>query len=253
MNQQYKKNFLSQVIARVDFSTPLPGVADSLPGDVAKLALAHFPISEPRKRVGGSIKFDPQGNTSTEKLATITLWQYHGKERTKSLLIAQDFMFVVYNRYENLGALKTDFLPILKALFKRFPEDMVVNRFGLRYINNIPRNESDPTQWNKYLDPAICALFEVKGNPGGKTQICRALNNIEWNNGQFNLKFRYGMHNPDYPAPLRSKDFILDFDAYSQGRQDESEITTNLDRFYVDIKNLFEASITEELRQEMRG
>ncbi len=61
------------------------------------------------------------------------------------------------------------------------------------------------------------------------------------------------MHNPDYPANIVKKIFILDYDAYCEGAQEKNEILKNLDKFHLKIQQLFEYCIQDELRKVMYG
>jgi uncharacterized protein (TIGR04255 family) len=63
----------------------------------------------------------------------------------------------------------------------------------------------------------------------------------------FNMRFQFGLHNPDYPAPIRQRMFVLDFDAYCQGMIEPSDIPTVLDKYHAEIQRLFERSITTKL------
>jgi len=65
------------------------------------------------------------------------------------------------------------------------------------------------------------------------------------------VRFQYGMHNPDYPSVIRRKQFILDYDAYREETQTGDELERNLMRFHSKIQELFEQSITDELRRIM--
>ncbi len=250
MAKKYKKNFLNKVIARVDFASPLPGVAEALPSEISEIALKHFPIDEPKKLQRGRIEFKEGGAVSAEKLGTQIEWRYHGKSREKSMCITPDFMWIVHNHYESFKSFKSDILPILNVLFSVYGKDkqIVIKRFGLRYINNIHLDESDPTEWSQYIKSDLLAIFDISDE---KDSICRSLQNLELNFGNMNLKFQFGMHNPDYPAPIRSKDFILDYDAYLQGLQDESIIIQNIELFHDKIKTFFESHIKQKLRKVM--
>ena len=157
-------------------------------------------------------------------------------------------MFIVYNKYESFGAFKNHFLEIVDALFKCYGHDVVVKRFGLRYINKVHFDKGELINWDKYLDRNLLQIFNVAED---KTKICRAFHNLELNYGDMNFRFQYGVHNADYPAPLRSKDFILDFDEYYQGLQNQDEISNNLIRFHDKIEKSFEKFITEDLREVM--
>jgi len=59
------------------------------------------------------------------------------------------------------------------------------------------------------------------------------------------------MHNPDYPARIRKKIFILDYDAYTTSLLTREEIRQSLPIFHDQIEQLFEKSITGRLREIM--
>jgi len=61
------------------------------------------------------------------------------------------------------------------------------------------------------------------------------------------------MHNPEYPAPIRRRIFVLDFDAFSQGLLEQNEIESRLGRFHSLIQQVFERSILDGLRQQLNA
>ena len=65
------------------------------------------------------------------------------------------------------------------------------------------------------------------------------------------MRFQYGMPNPDYPAPIKKKHFILDFDAYAEMLIDISELGDTLDTFHDRINSAFEQVIKDGLRKKM--
>ena len=80
----------------------------------------------------------------------------------------------------------------------------------------------------------------------------REFHNLEMNYGGMNLTFLYGMHNPDYPAPIRQKTFVLDFDAYAMKVQGKEGLLNSLESMHDRIESLFEKSITERFREIIR-
>jgi uncharacterized protein (TIGR04255 family) len=83
--------------------------------------------------------------------------------------------------------------------------------------------------------------------------LSRALSTLEFNFGDFNLRYQFGISNPDYPAVIKQKSFILDLDAYYRGIQDAEDIEGTLDKFHDCIQEFFESSITDKLRGIMNG
>ena len=84
-------------------------------------------------------------------------------------------------------------------------------------------------------------------------KISRVFQVLDLNYGDMNLHFQYGMINPDFPAVIRKKVFILDYDAFCSGLKTESEIRENIYRFNIEIGNLFERCIKDKLREIMDG
>ena len=66
----------------------------------------------------------------------------------------------------------------------------------------------------------------------------------------YNLRFNFGIHNPDYPAIIKQKVFILDIDVYHNGIQNKEDIISNSKVFHDKIQEFFEFSITEEFRSK---
>lgn len=250
MGNKYKKNFLTNVIVRVDFPNPLK--TDSLPPDITKVILKSFPISEPKKlfQMVGSFKVEPKKKFEVETGEETTEWNYYGVNREKRLIIQKDSLSISYMKsYRGYEDLKSEFLGIIDKLFEVFT-DIQVNRLGLRYINEINLDETDPFNWEKYLNSNLFSNFNITEN---KDTIARGLNNLVLNYGNMILNFHYGMHNPDFPAPIRKKIFVLDYDAYYTGLQDLKDIESNLFTFHEEIEKLFEENITDGLREVMYG
>jgi uncharacterized protein (TIGR04255 family) len=127
---------------------------------------------------------------------------------------------------------------------KDYPE-IQISRFGLRYINVIEIDEPDPTNWEKYISPDLLSIFRV---PNESDEILRAFHLLSTKKDDVSLLFQYGMHNPDFPAPIVKKTFILDFDASYQGSRNEAQIKLDIDLFHDQIEKYFENSITDDLR-----
>lgn len=246
----YKKNFLDKVIARIDFQ-PINSIKTTLDTNLSKTALELFPIAEPKKELMG-VKFQfslKSEDVKREELARKAEWHYYGINREKHLCIATDFMFIEYLKFDNFDNFINDFYGIMEVLFRAY-KDIQVNRTGLRYINNINLEDQNLTDWNNYLNNNLLSIFNV---PFDNTKISRAFNILELNYGDMNLRFQYGMINPDYPALIRKKLFILDYDAFSSGLKTGTEIRENINRFNTEIVNLFERCIKDSLREIMDG
>jgi len=238
----YKNNYLTNVIARIDFVNPVPGIQDEIPNSIIKEIIRIFPITEPKRKFLEQVTVLKE-DVKREK-TEFTEWHFFGKEREKVLTIIPNSVFVDYSVYKSYSTFKNEFLQVINKYFEYYP-DVIVNRLGLRYINNLVIDNGDPLDWNDYLNSKMLSLFSFYQK---SKLLSRVFHNIEYNFGDFNLRYQFGMHNPDYPATIRKKSYILDLDAYYHSEQSITEISNNLDKFHEIIQELFELSITNNLR-----
>lgn len=247
MRKRYKKPFLNKVIARVDFASPVETLLKKVPPRVNVFLLPAFPILEPRKAIAAKLMIGGEQLKEQQQESLQTHWFYHGKYKKKRAVIAPEYFLVEYDAYSSFEELKSHFLPILEELFKSI-EQLQVKRFGLRYIDRIAFDDSNVFEWSDYLHESLLAAFLI---PHEDKQIVRAFNNFTVSDEDMILQFQYGMHNPDFPAPIKKKLFILDFDAYTEGLLELDDIKAKLEKFHEAIGNLFEQVITDGLREKM--
>ena len=244
----YKKTFLKEVIARVDLLSPLPGVATALPPPLAEVAVKAFPIPEPHEAV--QLQIGPQGAVAPTE-ARFTEWHFHGKERTKKLTIGSKVVLVQHQVYETYELLRDEFLSIVARVAELF-QGTQHSRVGLRYVNAIDLDEPKPIDWSGYLNPSLLSLFSFPPETD-RPSLSRVFHNVELAFDAFSLRYRLGMHNPDYPAPIRQKVFVLDLDAYTQSAGDIGRLGPLLDQLHATIQSYFEKSVTDALRRLMHA
>lgn len=245
MGNKYDNPFLKEVITRLDFASPFSEVKEHVPQSITKKVLSNFPISEPKQYFARELQISPA--ETKEKKTEGTHWFYHGKEKEKTLCLSTNFLWISYKKYQTFEVLLNDFLIVTASLFES-DSDLQVNRFGLRYINDIQLTGNDVFDWNEYLSDSLLASFDI---PDEKEKICRVFNNLTLNYGDMIIAFHYGVFNPDFPALVRKKAFILDYDAYYQGPMGLDEIKLKLGNFHEKIEHLFESHVKYSLRQKM--
>jgi len=243
----YKRDFLKSVIARVDFVNPLEIINKQVPKDLADLILRNFPLLEPRKAFSQELKISPKGGVDDITKSEFQEWHFHGKNREKTLTLTHTSIIMNYRKFNTYRQMRNEFFDIIELFFKIF-SDVLGSRLGLRYINEISLSNGNPFEWEGYINSKLLGLFNVCED---NNSLSRIFHNLEYNYGDYNLKFQFGMHNPDYPANIVKKVFILDYDAYYQGVQVKEEILSNLDKFHTKIQQLFEYCIDEKLRKVM--
>lgn len=241
----YKNNFLTDVIVKIDFANPIKSLEDELPIEIRNKASEFFKIFEPHDVFGRNLHIT--GNAVTTEDRKQKNWIYYGKKREKQLIITSTAFSINYKTYETFEKLKIDFKGLLLAFFETFP-DMQISRFGLRCINNIEINEGKPTSWRTYLNNNLLSMFKLTDNK----YYNRAVQILELNYDDLNMRFQYGMYNPDFPSIIKRKIFLLDFDCYqSQIIDNYAEVLSLLENSHDKIQDLFELSIKDKLRKRL--
>ncbi len=243
---RYKRNFLKEVIARIDFLNPIPLLANKIPKSITDLIKKNFPIAEPRKAIAQELQISPK--SFSHKREEFQEWKFYSKDKDKTLTINQNSIFVSYKKYKTYKEIKDEYLSVINIFAKIF-NDIQVRRAGLRYINEIVL-EGDPFEWQEYLNKKILCLLSYYQK---KEELSRIFHVLEFNFNIFNLRFQFGLFNPDFPAPIKQKNFILDMDAYNEGILDISEISKIIDNFHQKIQEMFENTITNKFRKILNG
>lgn len=240
-NVKYEKPFLAEVVVRLDFTVPVKEFASGLPHPLTRAALRDFPIMEPPEH---NLVLKDEG-----EMGRFMKFEFHSKNKKKHLVITPSMMFMDYKEYDTFEALQDEFTHIVDALFDS-QDELMVRRFGLRYINKIhDESNNNVTDWSHLLKDELLSAFNLEIER--RSALARVFSNISWNEDDLVLNFNYGMHNADYPVPLNQKEFVLDFDAYFEGALERDEVHQRVGLFHGRIQSLFERCISEELRQIM--
>ncbi|KZY43733.1 hypothetical protein A3733_17200 [Pseudoalteromonas shioyasakiensis] len=241
----YEKPFLKEVIFRVDFPTPIRGINESVSPVILKPILKCFPISEPQTVHAQELKFSGQNfSTSSQELKH---WVYHGKEREKSIIMEELSLTMTIKKYKSYDVAYEEFCTIVDAILKE-NKDLFVSRIGVRYVNSIELNEASPLEWGEYINEDILGIVSFHE----AQHLSRAFHVLEYNfDGQY-LKYQFGIPNPDYPALIKQKQFILDLDSYFTGAYDLHEVHDCINYCHDKIQQLFEKSITSKTRKLMK-
>lgn len=259
----YKNPFIKEAIMRFDFPSPIPNIEKGLPQSIFDVALNIFPIFEPQKtqththelQIG--IPEEKKSSRSRTKKTSLpaakttitenTVSIFHSLEKDKTLTIAANVLSVQVRRYTTFDQFMDDTLRPLNALCNEFPE-IRANRIGLRYVNILNAGKGDPLNWTKYINSKLLGLLDFHN----KTNLSRAFQMLEYNFNEDTLKFQVGIANPDYPAKIMKRQFILDIDASSVGVFDYQEMAAKIKIGHERIQELFESSITEATRTAMK-
>lgn len=242
----YERTFLKEVILRIDFPAPLSKLARTIPSKLTKAALSNFPVSESQKVQAQELQFSATGISTNSREET--QWVFHGKEREKTLVIAPQHIVLSSRAYKTYEELTDNFFRVAEAL-KIIEPEIVINRMGLRYVNIIDLGEGDPLDWSDYVNESLLGMLDFNGR---KSRLSRAFHVLEYNFDEINLKCQFGIANPDYPAIVKRRQFVLDMDAYSTSAYDLDELVRIIDLAHAHTQDFFESSIGAQTRKLMK-
>jgi uncharacterized protein (TIGR04255 family) len=241
----YKKNYLTQVIVRFDFVAPIQGLEMDLPQKLAANLTSGFPILEPQDARLFELNFGPVEAKQVQK--SFKQYNLFGKEREKQLSLTSRFMFVVYTKYSKYEEMRKTVNDGITALVAEYPDTRVA-RFGLRYINTLDMNNIDPIDdWAKFISPDLLGPLRCFD----RNKLTRWMQVTEMKCGDLDLRFQFGLPNPDHPSVVKRPVFVLDLDGYVQAAHEFAQSLQHMDKAHECIQDQFERSITEGLREHM--
>ena len=251
---QYTNHFLSIVILRLDFSTPITKINEALDPVLEAKCKEYLPILEKRKmEFEFGVTKSPVEKPKGLSKQTVSEWHFFNINKTKELIFGENYIIFNYKEYSNFDDFKDVFSNVIDEFNKRYPETPI-KRIGLRYIDRITLLADRTIKkswygfWKKYINTDL--LHGLKFLDEEKL-LARYMNSIEANYERCMVKFRYGIFNEDYPTPNIKKIFILDADVYSTGTYQNSDVSELLGLFHDKASSLFESAIKPALRKKM--
>ncbi len=237
----YKKNFLTNVIARVDFN-PILSIKSTEPVDFQDAIRSNFPRLE---RVDGvELSIGPTGATSNQ---APTVWKFISKDNKRSVSLCFNYLALEFTSYSDSKELFAQLEPVFDV-FNRVYKPDIIKRIGLRYINQISLS-GNPFEWTGYINPTLYSFLSFMPKP--QDSVYRAMTQMHIKVDDALVIFQHGIFNTQYPNSITKKEFVLDFDCINSDERDVDSTLPCLKRFNKYIEDLFESSIGDSLRTEM--
>jgi len=236
---QYKNNYLKSVIFQINY-IPIEQLNTGL----------DFSLSEfIEKKIGVKIKETKNININItqEKSTTNQFSQWNFLGKTVQLVINNSFFQINTAHYTNYQ----EFHPVIIDIYNEFEKiyKPAITRIALRYINTISLNDGATFDFNdiindNLLNPTIA--FKEDG-------LSRSIGIMNINNGEgIYTNFLYGFHNSEYPNKISKREFVLDYDCFSNSFDvTKDKIDFVLQDLRERVNSLFEKSIGNKLRKMM--
>jgi uncharacterized protein (TIGR04255 family) len=238
------------MVFKLDFSTEI-NVENNF--DEFFDALDHvFKYYETKTKPKSSIKIrGDEGEIKT--VETPFSWIFHDKKRiedsTLRLELKKNYIILDFIAERSEDKSFNYFKKYIELICKALPTYNVkqARYVGLRYINKIIREKGNPFQWKNLINPDLLST-NLLNKYENKT---RFMNEFEFKKDDFDIIFKFGLFNSEYPNPIARKEFVLDYDCNTDEPQSLLDINDISEKMNLVIYYLFEESIEKELRDIM--
>ena len=242
---KYQKNYLTKVIARVDYQ-PILILDEERPSKFQELVRDEYPRLEELRGVGIGIAKEGAGSISLQKSPVV--WKLKDKGQINEVDLSSNYFALVTMRYKRFS----EFFNRLTHVYNQFVENYkpsIITRIGLRYINEI-RLKGNPFEWETLLNDSLYSTLDAF--PGKQSSIARSMHQLHFKEDDYKILFQFGIFNSEFPNTIAQREFILDYDCISEEEHEPHDVLGKFGGFNEQISTLFEESIGEGLRAIMK-
>ena len=248
----YTRNFLSNVIMRLDFPQVDVLLKEDKPefsGDISD----RFP--EATSQQLAQLQFNMHLGHSPDYSQQVLGYKWDHKNEPdgkKVVVLTPTFLSLEYA--SGLGAYEhfPEFRENLEAVFAAFTNRYEVEHFtrlGLRYINEIVLPRGDPLDWGGLINAEL--ITSVLAGSTENTELTRSMHQYSGKRDDISFGFVYGIKNPEYPNAVTRREFVLDYDCYMTGVVETTQVLSSVASLNALASELFEMSIEDGLREIM--
>lgn len=253
MSKEYKKNYISNFIIKLDLEDKLDE------GDYEKLILLlsqEFPINEKRDIQNRNIvisandKDNPEATISDPELKVQNI--LYNSSRTERITINSDSIFYESLKYTSFSYVKPILENIIQCLTKEY-NIKNFNRIGLRYVNLIKmpiKSKKEIFDWNGYINDALLSDNKII-KPNDILQEIKIMDFKLDEDYDLLCRLQAGIPNRNMPADLIEKIFLIDIDGYSNSLVEQEDAISVLTKIHDENIKVFEKCIGDKLRSVM--
>jgi uncharacterized protein (TIGR04255 family) len=238
----YPTNFISKVIARVDFQPILKLKQE--PVDFQEIIREQFPRFSQKESIDISIK--PGEVPIPTKIPT---WQFTSKEKTDQISLNYQMITLNMKKYVNFESFFLK-IELMYNTFNNIYHPSIIKRIGLRFINEI-KLKGNPLDWDGIVNNNLYCI--TNAFPDLSTSLTRAMSQLHISLEDHSITFQFGIFNSEYPNIITQREFILDYDCASKDESEPEGVLSKFRLYYEDIKKVFKQSRGEKLIRIMKG
>ena len=248
MENKYKKDYLTNVTVRLEFSKilKLSGNNKEATEEFRRYIFDKFPNVNFKVNNHIEIEYDSNEKKGFIDDEEIT-WIFTSNKNTKEVSLNANHLTLDYKKTNDFqfNNILEDINLLLDGLNYYYP--FKFKSISLRYINQI--NGSDIKY---YVNPSLTDM--PKFNLESDEKLSQSITRADLTKGKYNLIFQYGFFNPQFPNPDFEKDFILDLNCNLQNMNlisSTEKIIKELKEINNFICDKFNYSITNQLKKEI--
>lgn len=241
----YEKNFLKNVIFRVDFLLDEKEFDNLMNKATLDEIKRRFEILEPLQTIKNTnFMVDVNTNTINANQNESKKYIFRKKQGNAALIIDSQSIVIDYTKYLNAEMLLED-IKLLNFIFAKIS----ISRIGLRYINYIEPTGFGEIDWDKYIHNSIRESQKIDFDGS----LLQSINVTDIKYDDYIIKFQSGIHNQNFPADRVKDAYVLDFDAFSNEIKPTEDIEKMIEKWNIQIGKLFEKFITPDFREILNG
>ena len=247
---RYERNYLTQVVLRLDFPSIPALLAERQPALTERIR-ERFPTLKSTQAVQLLFNLGAEAQGGVTQSITGRIWQHGANDGFgKSVSLSHNFLALEYTAGQYSDA--TEFLDNFRFVHRAFADLYRIetaSRIGLRYINEVKLDEGNALDWQGIIKPDFVAGV-LAGVPP-TMRMTRSMHQLTAAEDDVSLILNYGLHNPEFPNPLVRRNFVIDLDFSVAGDIRAGDLEPKVRDLNRRSEELFESIIDDQLRDRM--
>jgi len=246
----YQRNFISEVILRVDFNKSIALTSENL--RTFKDALKYEVEYKEESVTKYEMKFE-KDNQSFNIVNIGKLGSYLLKSHNAKFIFDHEKFLLTTNKYVRFSA----FYDLFKTGVLIMQGVIDINEFkriGLRYINTIELDELKAlSDWREFINADFIPDYSKIRIDASNFSLRRNMNTFIFKDGEYAVNVNLGLWNREFPSIISNdKSVILDIDCYIDNvLLNKEDILSKPDNMNKVALLYFESLITDKLRKIM--
>lgn len=239
----YQNNPIKLVVCQIKFPLLTRFDETGFIAPVQSALSSRFPRVSQEQQFG--MTFGPQG---VAQIPPTPLWRFHELDGPWTVAVGRDFLALETQEYRRFEDLVDRLIASLGALAELDIE--VRERIGLRYVNRLSVEDAQrPADWRPLIRSE---LLGVVGGPDLGDDVVQALEQIRLREPDGIVVINHGYLSSE-ASGNDGPHYLIDIDVFDETavRFDAEEILTLVNSFHERLKDLFEISITDEMRAHL--